>query len=444
MKPNNIRQTLTAAILLLLTGLTTAHAQTNWTKDPTNPVLRRDTVIANLPNDIIAISDCWVMKLGTQYKMWYTCGGINYPTDTLLRARICYCESTDGVSWTKYAGNPVMDVSYTGGWDSIGVETVTIIIDSAAPATHRYKMWYAGATFNTYRYDIGYAYSPDGLSWTKHPGAVLQVGASNEWDNGFLEGPSVIKEGGVYKMWYCGYDAIVDANGTDGHANIGYATSTDGINWTKYAGNPIVTTGANAWDSILVQDPHVMKENGIYHMWYGGNDVGTFGQKVGYAWSADGINWVKSAANPVLTNGSPGQWDANTASFPSVLNDNGLYKMWYTGKDVDPTPSNTNYYWEIGYATAPITSIGELSSNTDEVIVYPNPFALSATIQVPEMLHNATLTIYNSTGQQVVQTANISGQRIGVQRDGLPAGVYMWQLTQGNHVISTGRVVVAD
>ena len=299
-------------------------AQNNWTKYANNPVLQRDTVIAALPNDLIVISDCWVIKEGSTYKMWYTGGGINYPPDTLLRSRICYATSTDGITWDKYTGNPVLDVSYNGGWDSLGVETVSILIDSSAPSTERYKMWYAGQYFNAYRYDIGYAYSSDGINWVKHPNPVLQVGALGDWDNGFLEGPSVIKDGSTYKMWYCGYDAIPDGSGTDGKANIGYAISNDGITWVKYAGNPIIVTGINTWDSIYVQDPHVIKEGNEYHMWYGGGDNDTYySQQVGYATSQDGINWIKSPLNPILTRGNIGDWDEILASFPSVLNDSG-------------------------------------------------------------------------------------------------------------------------
>jgi hypothetical protein len=33
----------------------------------------------------------------------------------------------------------------------------------------------------------------DGINWVKHANPVLQVGALGDWDNGFLEGPSVIK-----------------------------------------------------------------------------------------------------------------------------------------------------------------------------------------------------------------------------------------------------------
>ncbi len=421
------------------------YAQTNWTKYHENPVLKRDTVLANLPNDIYAISDCWVMKDGATYKMWYTCGGLNYPADTLLRARLCYATSADGIIWNKHAGNPVLDVSYTGGWDSLGVETATVIVDSAAPASERYKMWYAGQYFNTYRYDIGYAFSPDGINWTKHHEPVLMVGAPSQWDNGFLEGPSVIKEGNEYKMWYCGYDAVVDGSGTDGRANIGLATSTDGINWTKHPGNPVLTTGTNSWDSIYVQDPHVIKINSMYYMWFGGgsNDA-AYDQQVGFATSSDGINWTKSHLNPVLARGNPGEWDQVTASFPTVLLDNGTYKMWYTGKDSDPLPpSSLDYFWEIGYATAPETNSVFNKKPNDKTLltVYPNPAEDEINISVSEQLANADIIIVNAFGQ-IIQTTSIpsNSQKLTVSTEHLKNGIYFLQLIHETH--SSGHKII--
>lgn len=421
---------LSCFIILTFLFSTLTTAQTNWTKDPNNPVLKRDTIIANLPNDYIAISDCWVMKDGTTYKIWYTCGGLNYPTDTLLRSRLCYAESFDGVTWNKYSGNPILDVSYTGSWDSLGVETASVIIDSAASVNERYKMWYAGQTFNSYRYEIGYAFSPDGINWVKHPKPVLEVGTSIEWDNGFLEEPSVMKDGNTYKMWYCGYDAVVDANGTDGHANIGYATSVDGITRVKHTNNPILTTGVNAWDSISVQDPHVIKQNGMYFMWYGGNNVDGYGQKVGYAWSFNGISWTKSNNNPVLTNGANGTWDANTASFPSVINDNGTYKMWYTGKNVDPTPSNVDYYWEIGYAVdSTLLSLPNYDLNENKIIVYPNPSNEVLNVDLPLKFANSEIRIYNQLGKVVKSNMVNKNGKIRIETVDLSNGIYILVMT---------------
>lgn len=348
-----------AGILLIFFSCDTPTDKTgnSWLKDNSNPVLRKGEPYGP---DFYVISDCWVVFDEGKYKMWYTGGGAVLP-DEYLHSNICYATSENGIVWTKYASNPVLDINKSS-WDSLGVETVTVIIDADAPANARYKMWYAGQTFNDYRYEIGYAYSPDGISWQKHPGAVLAVGLENEWDNCFLEGPSVLKEGGIYKMWYAGYDCAVDGQSTDGKANIGYATSTDGINWTKFEGNPVLTVSTDQWDAVYVQDPHVIKYNGLYHMWYGGANVeDNYFQQTGYAFSNDGLTWTKSINNPVLKRGASGAWDANTASFPTVLIHNDALKMWYSGKDVDPLPDFPNpYFWEIGYAEKNLPATSQL------------------------------------------------------------------------------------
>lgn len=328
-----------------------------WVKNTKNPVLKKG---APYGFDFYALSDGWVLFHEGVYKMWFTGGGA-VPPDTVLHSSIGYATSPDGITWTKHAANPVLDIS-KNRWDSLGVETVTVLIDTAAPATQRYKMWYAGQTRTAYTYEIGYAFSADGLHWTKHEAPVLTTGGSGTWDNCFIEGPSVLKEGGVYKMWYAGYDCEVNGQATDGKATIGYATSEDGIRWTKWAGNPVLQTEAAAWDAVTVQDPHVLRHNGGYHMWYGGTAVDdNYGQQTGYAYSVDGIAWAKSSRNPVLARGAAGAWDANTASFPSVLLRGDTLKLWYTGKDVEPLPPwPAPYFWDIGLAQKKTDGSGTL------------------------------------------------------------------------------------
>ena len=117
-------------------------------------------------------------------------------------------------------------------------------------------------------------------------------------------------------MWYQTH--------TDALSDIGYATSTDGISWTKQPGNPVLSAGPEgAWDGEKVADPNVLFDGTTYHMWYAGNDGS--GWQIGYATSTDGVTWTKSPSNPVLTTGSPGDRDEGNISEPNVLYENGVY-----------------------------------------------------------------------------------------------------------------------
>ena len=59
---------------------------------------------------------------------------------------------------------------------------------------------------------------------------------------------------------------------------IGYATSSDEINWTKDTDNPVLDLGLRgSWDDRIVSNPKVIYLNYTFHMWYSGNDVSMIG-----------------------------------------------------------------------------------------------------------------------------------------------------------------------
>jgi hypothetical protein len=345
--------TLFFASLLAIQGCKTANDDSGWTRSEKNPVLKPGRKDGGSSNDYYNLSDCCVLKDGAVYRAWYTSSGPTAYWST-NHCNISLAESADGIEWTKYPGNPVLDID-SASWDAYAVETVSVIIDPAAAPEKKYQLWYAGKTSDVAgnpAYDIGYAYSPDGVSWTKHGAPVLTRGASAEWDNHFIEGPTVLLEGGTYYLWYAGMDAVANGQASDGKVNIGLATSNDGIIWSKNPANPVLATGrSGSWDSRTVQDPHVLKFGGRFHMWYGGKttDYKNYGQQTGYAVSDDGITWTKSAANPTFRRGDPGQWDDVTASFGSTLIEDGRIRLWYTGMDKDYNPDLPEF-WEIGYA----------------------------------------------------------------------------------------------
>jgi predicted GH43/DUF377 family glycosyl hydrolase len=75
-------------------------------------------------------------------------------------------------------------------------------------------------------------------------------------------------------MWYTGYQA-------DGPMKLGYATSPDGITWTRYGDRPI-------YDEHWVEDMMVVPHGGKYYMFSEGLQ-----DRAQLMTSADGIRWTR-------------------------------------------------------------------------------------------------------------------------------------------------------
>ncbi len=169
----------------------------------------------------------------------------------------------------------------------------------------------------------------------RNSAAVLSPPTAANGDNDNVEDPSVIKVGSTYVMYYA-------ATAEDGGASkIFQATSPDGVTWTRANGGAAVLSGtAGAFDEFGVSGPEVIYDaldvGAPYKMWFAGQGT-TFGG-IGYATSADGVTWTKyTAGGPapvaVLDHGSPGAADSFSAADPSVIKDGTTWKMWYTGDD---------------------------------------------------------------------------------------------------------------
>jgi hypothetical protein len=79
-------------------------------------------------------------------------------------------------------------------------------------------MWYQGVDGDTAK--IGYAASPDGISWNPFSTPVLVPGSPGSWDDGHVGGGCVLFDNGFYKMWYSG-----GSSATGYRYRIGYATA---------------------------------------------------------------------------------------------------------------------------------------------------------------------------------------------------------------------------
>ena len=75
------------------------------------------------------------------------------------------------------------------------------------------------------------------------------------------------------------------------------------VTFTPYAHNPIFSgTNSDTWDRHIRERGYILFEDSIYKMWYTGYKGGDNDPKsLGYATSADGINWVRYSENPIFS-----------------------------------------------------------------------------------------------------------------------------------------------
>lgn len=359
------------------------QAQTLWHKLAKNPVISPAGAygIYGTFDEANALSPSVLYDNGV-YKMWY----VGY------RARwsIGYAISEDGIIWGSYTRNPVLTPG-TGR----SFETMHVWLSDVIRADNKYYMYYSGNDGTRWR--VGLAQSYDCANfWRDDPNPVLTVGSSGAWDERDVWGVSVVRmASNDYRMWFSGQN-----NSTI--ARIGYATSSDGVHWTKHTANPILNVGpSGSWDGSNVYVPRVVFHNGVFHMFYLGN--GTSRTQIGYATSADGITWSKHAANPVLRVGGTGEWDSYALIDHDVLLQNNTFKIWYGG-------ANSSGLWQIGFASSPLSPQANPLDTKLEFSLspsYPNPFNPETTIDY-DVATDALVTIkvYNSIGEEVTTLVN--------------------------------------
>jgi predicted GH43/DUF377 family glycosyl hydrolase len=259
-----------------------------------------------------------VVKTDSGFMMWYSGEDVN------MIDRIGMATSSDGVSWTRYAQNPVLAGGARGEWDHDSVNEAWVVSDGGA-----FKMWYSGQTYGTNdqlaTYEIGYATSPDGVQWTKYSGnPVLTPGASGSWDDKWVYRPIVLSTGSSWLMYYIGQSESGAVGG-------GTATSPDRIHWTKTAAS--VTVPSSTWDSSQVSKAWsgasgVAVVTGGYLMSYSGWAGEGSPWQIGFATSTDGGHWIPYAGNPVIGPGTSA-FDNGGVMYPMIIPVGSNYYVYY-------------------------------------------------------------------------------------------------------------------
>jgi len=201
-----------------------------------------------------------------------------------------------------------------------------------------YRMWYSGSDREKNEYHrIGYAESRDGVVWSRRDEPVL----SPHDPSGYYTVPMVLRENGLYKMWYTGHNGMADLR---------YATSRDGIAWREHSRDPIATR---------VYCPSILRDGDLYKMWYTAYDPESGPNRamvIAFATSRDGLAWTPHEENPVMR--STEKWEHRNILYPWVLKRRGRFEMFYTSYgricELAYATSNDGIRWTKG--TAPVLS----------------------------------------------------------------------------------------
>ena len=147
--------------------------------------------------------------------------------------------------------------------------------------------------------------------------AETELGVHRE---GNVYAPEVLRVGDQWLMWYGG-------QGRDGHDRIHLATSTDLKAWDKQ-GVVLDEAGVNH-----VNDPSVVRVGDVWWMFYTRAEHG-ISDEIAAATSTDGVHWELRGV--VLAPGEGDAWDSLIVGRPSVLYEEGRFRMWYDGCGLKP------------------------------------------------------------------------------------------------------------
>ncbi len=210
---------------------------------------------------------CIITKSNQNY-MYYT--GWSRPKDYPFSTSIGLAVSNDnGITYSRYSEKSILNASAP---KSVNGPFVMF-------KNNQWHMWYSYVSkwisFNNKLecyYDIRYANSADGLTWSKNENPCIPPVLDSECQNA----PFVFELNGYYHMYFC-YRYTTDFRNSKRGYRLGYAVSSDLKTWHRNDEQGGISLSADGWDSEMMCYPSIAKlRTGIY-LFYCGNNFGKDG-----------------------------------------------------------------------------------------------------------------------------------------------------------------------
>jgi hypothetical protein len=224
----------------------------------------------------------------------------------------------------RIADAPVLAPGPLGYFDDHGTFAMSLVRDGQRLLLY-YVGWNPGAS-PLYYPSVGLAVSrDDGETFEKHSRApIMGRSAVDPW---MVSSPFVLQDRGRWRMWYLSGIGWREEEGRlRSYYHTKYAESDDGVHWRR-----------DGWVALeLSPGEHniarmcVLPDRDRYRAWY--SYTAEAGYRIGYAESADGLNWHRRDHEAGVAP-SPTGWDSEATAYPYVFDFAGRRYMLYSGND---------------------------------------------------------------------------------------------------------------
>jgi len=208
------------------------------------------------------------------------------------------------INFVELPDNPVFSGTGENTWDREIRERGYILKEEDG-----YHMWFTGYNPDNkpLLLKLGYAFSEDGFSWTRHPENPI-------FDESWVEDMMVIKHGEVYYMFAEGQGDVAKM-----------LTSTDRIHWENQGNLNVRQTNGSPISEGPYGTPTVWLEDDLWYLFYERNDLGIW-----LATSTDMKTWTNVQDDPVIRMG-PESYDKFGVALNQILHYKGKYYGYYHG-----------------------------------------------------------------------------------------------------------------
>jgi hypothetical protein len=230
----------------------------------------------------------------------------------------------------RIAKRPVLDIGQPGCFDENGILPTTVM--RVGDELYMYYVGYQlGMNVRYYQFE-GLAISRDGGESFQRERRVPVIDRS---DAELLNRTSafVMRENGVFRMWYVGGSEWVHARGKMLPLyNMRYLESPNGKTWGA-EGRVVIDFASD--DEHAFGRPWIVREGELYRMFY---SVRTHskGYRLGYAESRDGIAWDRKD-DQVGIDVSPDGRDSEMIAYSSIAKHGDTTYMFYNGNNCGET-----------------------------------------------------------------------------------------------------------